>query len=110
MKIILVGLLFCAFNCFGKPLTDAELNKIANAIYKVEGGAKTKHPYGVLSVKTSDPRRVCINTIRNNHARWEKAGSHGDFLNYLANVYCPESADPAGNRNWKKNIHKLLDK
>lgn len=26
----------------------------------------------------------------------------------LADRYCPPSVDPAGNRNWKRNIHKLI--
>ena len=94
------------------PLTEAQLEakygKIADAIYKVEGGAKTKHPYGILSVKTSNPRKVCLNTIYHNEVRWKDAGSKGDYLNFLADVYCPKSADPVGNKNWKVNIHKFL--
>ena len=94
------------------PLTEAQLEtkygKIADAIYKVEGGAKTKHPYGILSVKTSNPRKVCLVTIYHNEVRWQDAGSKGDYLNFLADVYCPKSADPVGNKNWKTNIHKFL--
>lgn len=89
---------------------EAKYGKIADAIYKVEGGSKTKHPYGVLSVQTSDPRHVCLVTIYHNEVRWQSAGSNGDFLDYLANVYCPKSADPKGNKNWHTNIHKFLDK
>ena len=91
-----------------KSIDPAYAEKIVNAIYKVEGGAKTKHPYGILSVKTKDPRRVCMNTVRNNYIRWQKAGSKGDYLDYLADVYCPKSADPVGNKNWHKNIHALV--
>jgi hypothetical protein len=91
------------------PMSDIQANKIADAIYKVEGGAKTKYPYGIMSVKTTNPRQVCINTVKNNFIRWQKAGSKGDYLDYLGNVYCPASADPVGNKNWLKNIHKFLD-
>jgi hypothetical protein len=96
------------------PLSSAQLEakygKIADAIYKVEGGSKTKHPYGVLSVQTSDPRHVCLVTIYHNEVRWQDAGTNGNFLDFLADVYCPKSADSKGNANWHKNIHKLLEK
>jgi hypothetical protein len=91
-------------------LSDETAGKIADAIYKVEGGAKAKVPYGILSVKVkdeNDARRICLNTIRNNWKRWEKAGSEGKYLDFLANRYCPESADPVGNSRWKKNIRKI---
>lgn len=85
--------------------------RVVNAIYRVEGGEKARSPYGVLSVKVKSPadaRRVCENTVRNNWTRWEKAGRPGHFLDFLADRYCPPSADPKGNRNWKKNIHLLV--
>ena len=91
-----------------KAIDSAYAEKIVDAIYKLEGGSKTQHPYGVLSVKTSDPRRVCLNTVTNNYIRWQKAGSKGDYLDYLADVYCPFRADPIGNKNWHKNIHALV--
>lgn len=108
MKLtILITLLSCSAYAY-TPMDDAQANRIADAIYKVEGGSKTKHPYGILSVKTSNPRQVCINTVKNNYIRWQKEGSHGQYLDYLADVYCPKSADQIGNKNWKKNIYKLL--
>jgi hypothetical protein len=85
--------------------------QIASAIYRLEGGTKAKSPYGILSVKvrsTEHARQVCLTTIRNNRARWIKAGAKGDYLDFLADRYCPPSVDAVGNRNWKKNIHKLL--
>jgi hypothetical protein len=85
-----------------------DFNKVADAIWRVEGGSSTHYPYGIKSVATSNPRRVCLNTIRNNYARWQKAGSHGEFLDYLADRYCPASCDCIGNRNWHHNIHALL--
>lgn len=88
--------------------------KVADAIYKVEGGKKAKVPYGILSVKVKneeDARRICLNTIKNNWKRWEKAGKKGDFIDFLANKYAPIGAenDPKNlNKNWSKNIHAIM--
>jgi len=87
-----------------------DANRIADAIYRVEGGAKAKAPYGILSVKVAnaaEARKVCLTTIRNNHTRWIRAGKPGKFLDFLADRYCPKSADPVGNRNWKKNVRSI---
>jgi hypothetical protein len=87
--------------------------QIADSIFRLEGSAKAKAPYGILSIKVSSPaqaRRICLNTIRNNRARWIAAGRPGPYLDFLADRYCPPSVDPVGNRNWKRNIHKLLNK
>lgn len=91
-------------------IPESQVSRIVDCIYVVEGGAKTKHPYGILSVKVRDAghaRQVCARTVRNTHARWEAAGRPGDFLDFLADRYCPRSCDPVGNRNWKRNIHRL---
>ena len=89
------------------PLPAHEVERIVNAIYHAEGGPKARVPYGILSVKVrsqAEARRVCANTVRNNWARWEAAGRPGPFLDFLAARYCPPSADPAGHRNWKRNV------
>ena len=88
------------------------VERMADAIYRAEGGDKARVPYGVLSVKVkdkADARRICINTIRNNITRWEKAGKPGEYIDFLANRYCPPSADPIGNRNWKKNVAAIYN-
>jgi len=100
---------FLLLSCSALAATDEQ---IADAIYRVEGGARAKVPYGILSIKVRDTahaRRICLNTIQNNRARWIKAGQPGAFLDYLADKYCPRSADPVGNKNWKRNIHKLVN-
>jgi hypothetical protein len=108
---LIVGATFLAFcNSKGAEMPLAKANQIADAIYKIEGGANTKWPYGIKSIKTSNPRQVCINTIRNNYVRWQKSGSRKDYLDFLADVYCPQSADFKGNANWKANIHKMIAK
>lgn len=91
------------------PLTAARTHQLADAIYRAEGGARARVPYGILSVPVRDAaeaRRVCLNTIRNNHRRWIAAGARGEFIDFLADRYCPPSADPAGNRNWKRNVRR----
>lgn len=106
-------LLLAAVLCLAAARAQAaelDTNKMVQAIYRAEGGDKTKHPYGVLSVKCADKaeaERVCRNTVVNNWNRWQKAGAHGDFVEFLANRYCPKSADPVGNARWKLNMRKI---
>lgn len=114
MKILFrAWLMFAASTLLaGEKLSDREATRIADAIYIVEGGAKAKVPYGILSVGVRDEkhaRQICLNTIRNTHERWIKAGRKGDFLHYLADRYCPPT-DSVGNRNWKRNMKLVLNK
>lgn len=108
----LMSLLLVATSKAG-DIPAAYAERIANAIYKAEGGAKARVPYGILSVKVSseaEARRVCMNTIRNNHRRWERAGKPGLFLEFLARKYAPIGAanDPKGlNKHWLNNVQKL---
>ena len=98
------------------PVAAAEIdagycNRVADAIYKAEGGAKTRHPYGVLSVNVKDAaeaRRVCKNTISRVYRVWSEGKKAETFVHTLADVYCPPSADPVGNKNWKKNVNYYL--
>ena len=112
MKTILfaVGILLLTTSVSAKNNNAVNFEKLADAIYMAEGGSKTSHPYGILSVKVKskeDARRTCLNTIRNNYIRWHKNGSKGEFLLALQNVYAPIKAgnDPTGlNKNWYKNV------
>lgn len=101
-----------AVSCHPARADDAEyVSNVVAAIYRVEGGDKTKYPYGIKSVKVSgkdEAKRVCENTVRNNLARWRKAGAKGEYLDFLADRYCPPSADPKGNLNWKNNIKLII--
>jgi len=99
---------FLLFSLSALAATDEQ---IADAVYRVEGGARARVPYGILSIKVRDAahaRRICLNTIKNNRARWIKAGQPGSYMDYLADKYCPRSADPVGNKNWKINIKRLV--
>jgi len=88
-------------------LPQAEADRIVDAIYRVEGGAKAKVPFGILSVRVSsleEARRVCYRTVQNNHDRWVRSGRRGEYLDFLADRYCPPergeggSGAPAGSR------------
>lgn len=88
--------------------------QVVEAIYKAEGGKKAKKPYGILSVKCTDKadcRQVCMNTVRNNWHRWDKAGRKEPYLSFLARRYAPLNVanDPTGlNRNWLRNVERLM--
>lgn len=91
-----------------KKLSPEAENRLLKAIWALEGGNRTKWPYGIkVRYKTTSPRQACLNTIRHKHADWVSAGSRGDFRDYLADRYCPAKGDPQGNANWHKNIHLL---
>lgn len=106
--IVIVLLVLSFVLClYGAELPPADQEKIADAIYRVEGGEHTSHPYGILSVKTDNPRKVCITTIRRNFERWQKS-RETNFFEFLGNRYCPPSVDQKGNHNWKSNIISIL--
>ena len=86
---------------------------IVNAIYKAEGGEKAKYPYGIVSIKTDNPRKVCLNTVRNNKKRFMAQTKYNDYIEFLGSRYCPIGAsnDPKGlNKNWVKNVKYFINK
>ena len=110
MKILLC-IIFLWLCMWTSSAAEPNYEKIADAIYRIEGGKKAEFPYGIRSVKVKDEaeaRRVCINTIRNNYARWVAAGRPIDFLTFLGDHYCPKASDPVGHDNWVRNIHKII--
>lgn len=114
MQPVITILLFVLVLASASPAAAIEpqyAERIANAIYRAEGGSRAKVPYGILSVRVrneKEARRVCLNTIRNNWQRWKKAGQPGQFIDFLGNRYCPPSIDPIGNRNWRRNVKYFL--
>lgn len=91
-------------------MAEPDYEILADTIYRQEGGDKTKHPYGVMSIKPkdkADARKIAINTARNNYKRWQQAGEPGAYLDFLANRYVPSSADPEGNLRWRTNVPKI---
>jgi hypothetical protein len=82
--------------------------RLADAIYRAEGGTNTRYPYGVMSVKVkgvAEARRVCLVSITNNWRRWEASGRTNCFITHLTDRWCPSKTDKKGNENWNKNIH-----
>lgn len=108
MRIILIALTLClaCVNCYAESMPDYD--RLANAIYKAEGGAKTSHPYGILAhYKHTTPRQACINTCKNQFKRHAKHNCGKDYWTCLRDRYCPIGAsnDPMGlNVNWLKNV------
>ena len=112
-KLILavVFLFLFSHNLFAQPV-QPDFNKLADAIYLAEGGAKTRFPYGIKSVKCSGEakcRKICLNTLRNNWRRWQSAGNPGTYLDFLASRYAPVDAknDNGTNQFWKHNVEVL---
>ena len=102
--------------CFAASAYAYSDDEVANAIYKAEGGSRAKFLYGIRSVKykdEADARRICLNTIRNNRARFAKQNKHKDYIEFLASRYCPVGADndkKGVNKNWIKNVRFFLAK
>ena len=92
-----------------------DVESLANAIFQAEGGFKAVKPFGILSVPCdgyTECRQICLNTIRNNYSRWQKAGNPGDFISYLGSRYAPIGAsnDPRGlNSNWVRNVKAIYN-
>lgn len=85
-----------------------DVHRIADAIYRAEGGRKARPAYGIKGVKvrnTAHAREVCIRTIRSAHAEWD---GKGDFVDALGRRYCPPETDPIGHKNWVKNVKEFL--
>jgi len=89
------------------------VDQYANAIYKAEGGAKTRHPYGILAhYKHTTARQACINTIKHQYNRWTISGRKMPFTAFLGHVYAPIgcSNDVGTNQYWVKNVNWFLMK
>lgn len=98
-------------------LSEGQVERLAQAIFRAEGGAKTSFPYGIKSIpirgktpseRQNYARKICKNTIRKNYFRWSKAGKPGNFIDWLGDRYCPPQIDKDGNKNWKKNVRFFL--
>lgn len=83
--------------------------QIVEAIGKAENSVK--FPYGIKSIDTEGnieyARKICLNSVRNGRARWEKAGKPYDLVTFLGLRYCPPKAHPL-NSNWVKNVKRFL--
>ena len=111
-RLILISLCFLLSGCSPALAQEINFNKLADAIYKAEGGAKTAHPYGILKkYKTTNPRQACLNTLRSKYKLWVASGRQKSYLQFLSERYAPIGAsnDPKGlNQNWLKNVSFFL--
>jgi len=119
MKLFTLGFVLALVSCSPSPAfaeVPVDVERLAEAIYRAEGGAKAKKPYGILSVPCEGKEhcgRICKNTIRNNIKRWEKAGKREPYLEFLARRYAPIGAenDKGGlNQHWLKNVQSIYNK
>ena len=105
--IIFVIVVFLSFP-EARAVESFNIEKLADAIYLAEGGAKTKYPYGILTkYKTTTPRQACINTINSALKRFALQTKEKDFIIFLSLTYCPIGAknDPHNlNIHWVKNV------
>jgi hypothetical protein len=100
----LISLLIPALIMVCPAKLPVDVNKLADAIYKAEGGAKTNFPYGVRSIDTKGNKeyaqKICLNSIRNAQKRWKKAGEPEDFVTFMGRRYIP----PKENPNWVRLV------
>jgi|ERR1035437_1162995 hypothetical protein len=95
-----------------QQLPSINTNAIADAIYRIEGGSKTKYPYGISMKKAGiqtrsidDARRICINTINHAYKDWVNVGHRDDFIDFLSKRYCHEN-----HTAWANMIRKIIKK
>lgn len=96
------------------PSENPYVSKVVSAIYKAEGGSKTRHPYGILSVNTSDARKTCYEIVNWRYVMWSSTKSlqQKPFLVYLRDHYAPLKAnnDPRNlNANWLLNVSRFME-
>jgi hypothetical protein len=113
IKFTTMMLLGLGLSCGASEIDKGYRDKIVSAIWKIEGGAKTKYPYGIKSINTggdvAKAKRICENTVSDNWKRWEASGKTNEFVVFLGNRYCPPDAH-ALNKNWVGNLKKELAK
>ena len=121
IRTLKFGILLLAF--LGSPLglaqglvQEPDFEQMTQAIWLTEGGLKTKHPFGVLSVPCSsftECRQITLNSLRNSWERYQKAKTQMPFDEFFQKRWCPVGAenDPQGlNRNWLLNFRYFMEK
>ena len=119
--VVVVTMLYVLTSCSMAASVDMSVktldkginvNKYADAIYIIEGGKHTKHPYGILGHWHKSPRIICINTIKHQYRRWLKQGKPGAFTAFLGRVYAPVGCwnDVGTNQYWVRNLNYYLMK
>lgn len=99
---------------YASEFSPQYFDRLVQAIYHAEGGANTRHPYGILQkYKTTTPKQACFNTVRNQYKRHLNHNCGKEYLVCLRDRYAPLKAsnDPTNlNDNWLKNVRRLMEK
>ena len=87
---------------------NLEEERLANIVWRVEGGSKTRWPYGVQSVRVAgvlEAREITLRSIRNHRNRHAAHSCGLDFLACWSRRWCPPN-----HRVWVKNVRYFLDR
>jgi hypothetical protein len=130
MKLIIFILILIGFAVQASPDLRAELPVISRAakrngcagddfvllcsIRMAENG-RAGREFGVLHPKAMDTNLNtqagwAAATIVKHHRRYGSDKVTVDFINSLADRYCPKECDADGNKNWKKNVSHWYEK
>lgn len=112
-KLLFLIIILLSTNIIMAKDHDYTNEEICQSIYIIEGGQKTKFPYGIKSVKCTgknECEKICLNTVENNRKRYSQYGykKYGTFLEFLQSRYCPLSDDKC--ENWLPNLNFYLKK
>ena len=79
------------------------------AAIRITEGVHSSHPYGIIpKYHNTTPQRACFNTVNHFYLAHPQLMLTRGSIKQLSDVYCPQSVDPVGNRNWNNNMVKLL--
>ena len=108
LKVTIYSMLLMMISTQGIAAEVVDIERLADAIYRAEGGKKASVPYGIM-YKGCDwdneayCRKICINTIKNNVKRWQDSGMKKEYLEFLRDRYAPLEHSKL-NANWLKNV------
>lgn len=90
-------------------ITTNQIEQVVQCIYKIEGGSRTRFPYGIKTkFKHTNNHDACFNTVMHVSLTYKVTTVDRYFITVLAAQYCPPQDDPVGNRNWKHNAIQIL--
>ena len=110
------SLLIASINT-SESLQMPNYERLADAVYLAEGGAKAKVPYGIFypGCSKSSPaycRKIAINTFKSAYKRFKSSSNSQTYISYLASTYAPMGVknDPSNlNRHWIRNVNHFID-
>ena len=113
-RTVAVACLSLISSCQGSPAPAwaGEFNladeRLANVVWRVEGGSKTRWPYGIQSVEVNgvvEARQVCLRSMRNHRVRHASHECGLDFLACWSRRWCPPNHEV-----WLRNVRAILAK